>query len=53
MPLEASKELHKQFEFFYWNESKGEIRFVTSFDTTKEDIDKLVAAIKSTLGHCK
>ena len=53
MPLEASKKLHKQFEFFYWNESKGEIRFVTSFDTTKEDIDKLVAAIKSTLGHCK
>ena len=38
---------------FLLNESKGEIRFVTSFDTTKEDIDKLVAAIKSTLGHCK
>lgn len=49
MPSEAANKLAAQHAFFYWNEYIGEIRFVTSFDTTKEDIAVLVRDIKNAL----
>lgn len=49
MPHEAANKLAAKHAFFYWNENIGEIRFVTSFDTTKEDIAVLVRDIKEAL----
>lgn len=37
--------LEKHF-FYFWNEPAGEIRLVTSFDTTEEDITELLADVK-------
>ncbi len=36
-----------QHTFFYiWNESTGEIRLVTSWDTTQEDVDHFIACLR-------
>ncbi|MDO5036106.1 MAG: aminotransferase class V-fold PLP-dependent enzyme [Porphyromonas sp.] len=42
LPKEVSQELNKHFYFYYWNEDAGEIRLVTSHDTTEEDIAQLI-----------
>ena len=46
MPREVEDELLKDYFFYFWNEANNEIRFVTSFDSTEEDVDKLIARIK-------
>lgn len=45
MPLDISRELAQHFHFYYWDESIGEVRFVTSHDTTPEDIDLLLSKL--------
>lgn len=47
MPLEKSHKLHDKYYFYYWNEAMGEMRLVTSWDTTEEDIDGLIEYLKS------
>lgn len=43
MPIEKSRKLHDQYYFYYWNEPEGEMRLVTSWDTTEEDIRNLIS----------
>ena len=43
---ELIKELQKEFEFYVIDEETGLIRLVTSFDTTKDDIDKFINYLK-------
>jgi threonine aldolase len=38
IPTEALEVLQKHYFFYMWNEARGEARFVTSWDTTAEDI---------------
>lgn len=45
MPKTMSEKLLKRHFFYFWNEAAGEIRFVTSWDTTEEDIDNFVKDI--------
>ncbi|ELA08519.1 Low-specificity L-threonine aldolase [Moraxella macacae 0408225] len=40
------KQLHEQFEFYDTDVKAGEVRLMTSFDTTKAQVDVLVSAIK-------
>lgn len=47
MPREKSDRLQEQYHFYFWNENTGEMRLVTSFDTTEEDVDQLIACIQS------
>lgn len=49
MPRYAINKLLENYFFYFWNESINEIRFVTSFDTTEEDIDELLKAVKEAL----
>ena len=46
MPRRIEDELLKDYFFYFWNEANNEIRFVTSFDSTEEDVDALVCRIK-------
>lgn len=46
MPREKEDKLLEKYFFYFWDESRNEIRFVTSFDTTEEDIKNLIADIK-------
>jgi threonine aldolase len=42
--------IRAEYFFYDWDESKGEVRWMTSFDTTEEDILSMVALLKSHLG---
>lgn len=46
MPRPAIDKLMEDYFFYFWNEAINEIRFVTSFDTTEEDIDALLKAVR-------
>ncbi len=41
--------LRKSFRFYDWNEAAREVRWMCSFDTTEEDVDSFIAAIKREL----
>ena len=49
MPRPVIDELLKSYFFYFWDEAINEIRFVTSFDTTEEDIQELLQAVKKLL----
>jgi threonine aldolase len=38
MPPEVVKELQEEYFFYVWNENTSEVRWMTSWDTTEEDI---------------
>lgn len=41
--------LQKKYFFYVWNEETSEVRFMTSFDTTEDDIRDFVALLKRTI----
>ena len=41
--------LQKKYFFYVWNEETSEVRFMTSFDTTEQDIKDFVALVKQTV----
>jgi threonine aldolase len=49
MPAEAAKKLMEKYFFYYWNEEISEVRLVTSWDTTDEDIRQLELTLKEIL----
>jgi len=40
-PAEVARKLREDYYFYFWNEDNHEIRLVTSWDTTGEDIAKI------------
>ncbi|HKI88092.1 MAG TPA: low specificity L-threonine aldolase [Draconibacterium sp.] len=46
VPPEIIQPLQERFFFYMWNETKSEVRWMTSFDTTKEEIYEFVKLIK-------
>ena len=49
IPSDLCDKLMKKHYFYVWNEESGEVRWMCSFNTKKEDIDNFVADIKSLL----
>jgi threonine aldolase len=49
LPAAARAELHEQFHFYDWDASRGQARWMTSFDTTPDDIQRLVKATRTAL----
>jgi threonine aldolase len=49
LPQRYRTSLLKQYSLSIWNEETLEVRFMTSFDTTEEDINNLIAQIKVTV----
>jgi threonine aldolase len=41
--------LQQKYFFYVWNEDTSEVRFMTSFDTTEEDIHEFVRLVRNTL----
>ena len=41
--------LQKKYFFYVWNEQTSEVRFMTSFDTTEDDIRDFVSLVKRTV----
>jgi threonine aldolase len=51
IPAQYVPILQKEYFFYVWNESTSEVRLMTSFDTTKQDIEKFVALVRKTVQH--
>ncbi|MFH5879498.1 threonine aldolase family protein [Arthrobacter sp. NA-172] len=49
LPAGVADRLRASFKFYDWNEANREVRWMCSFDTTEDDIDSFVAAIKREL----
>jgi threonine aldolase len=49
IPKEIISRLQEKFFFYIWNEDRSEVRWMTSFDTTEEDIDEFIDQLKSLL----
>ncbi len=49
MPRPAIDRLAEHYFFYVWNEAADEIRLVTSWDTTDEDIDGLIGVLHAIL----
>lgn len=51
LPRVATPALQERFRFYVWdetpNESSNEVRWVTSWDTTEDDVDELVEALRA------
>lgn len=50
IPESVTHELKKEFFFYDWDENIGEVRWMTSFDTTEDDIDRFVDKLKEAIG---
>jgi threonine aldolase len=46
IPPDVAKNLSKQYFFYPWNEKTSEYRWMTSWDTTEEDIENFVDLLK-------
>lgn len=49
VPKSAIEKLLKQYFFYMWDEENSEVRWVTAFDTTIEDIQGFIYALKEAL----
>jgi len=45
LPPGVADRLRERFRFYDWDEATGEVRWLTSWDTTEADVDAFVAAI--------
>jgi len=48
LPREAIAPLVEEFDFYVWDERTGEVRWVTSWDTTPEDVESFADGIART-----
>ncbi|NYI07413.1 threonine aldolase family protein [Allostreptomyces psammosilenae] len=51
LPRDVTERLQKRFRFYTWDEATGEVRWMTSFDTTAEDVDAFAAALAEEMAH--
>jgi len=47
IPAAARDRLLEQFDFYEWDETTGEVRWMCSWDTTEEDIDNFAQAVRA------
>jgi len=43
----VTEQLQKQFRFYVWNQATGMVRLMCSWDTTVEDVDAMIEAIRA------
>jgi threonine aldolase len=49
LPAAATQALQEQFDFYTWDETAGEVRWMCSWDTTEEDVEAFTAALHDSL----
>ncbi len=49
LPGGTADRLRRRFRFYDWDAAKGEVRWVCSFDTTAEDVDAFLGALRAEL----
>jgi threonine aldolase len=51
IPKEIIPQLQDKYFFYTWNENRGEVRWMTSFDTTEEDIMNFSRLLRNLLNE--
>ncbi|MDW7672730.1 MAG: low specificity L-threonine aldolase [Bacillota bacterium] len=51
MPKEVIDTMQQQFHFYTWNEQTGEVRLMTSYQTTESEVDKFLEALQKQLDY--
>ena len=51
LPNDAADRIRERFRFYDWDRAAGEVRWMTSFDTTETDVDAFVDAITEELAR--
>ena len=51
LPVEVIPTLQQEFFFYPWNATRGEVRWMTSFDTQLEDVETFAALIETTMSE--
>ena len=46
----AAEELQRDWRFYTWDESTGEVRWMCSWDTTEDEVDAFAAAVREAVG---
>jgi threonine aldolase len=49
LPMEVTRSLQRDYPFYVWDESAGEVRWMCSWDTTEEDVDAFAEAVRAAL----
>jgi len=52
LPQDVVAPLQAVRPFYVWDEAASEVRWMTAFDTTEDDIRHFVAALKRILASC-
>ncbi|MGI5484106.1 threonine aldolase family protein [Streptomyces lavendofoliae] len=51
LPHQVSRRLQERFRFYFWDEAAGDVRWMCSFDTTEDDVDAFVLALKEEMAQ--
>ncbi|MDT0309928.1 low specificity L-threonine aldolase [Streptomyces sp. DSM 44917] len=51
LPLDAARRLAKRYRFYVWDEAQSVVRWMCAFDTTEEDVDGFLAALREELAR--
>jgi threonine aldolase len=51
LPHDVSERLQKRYRFYFWDEAAGDVRWMCAFDTTEDDVDAFVAALKEEMAR--
>jgi threonine aldolase len=43
----VAEHLQRRYPFYVWDEQSGEVRWMTSFDTTEADVDGFAAMLRT------
>jgi len=49
LPSAVTSDLQREWPFYVWDPATGEVRWMCSWDTTPEDVDAFVAALRTAL----
>ncbi|KOV82922.1 low specificity L-threonine aldolase [Nocardia sp. NRRL S-836] len=50
LPIEVADRIRERVRFYDWDRARGEVRWMTAWDTTESDVDRFVAVIREELG---
>ncbi|MFG2136540.1 threonine aldolase family protein [Streptomyces sp. NPDC048650] len=51
LPHDVSERLQKRYRFYFWDEQVGDVRWMCAFDTTEEDVDGFLAALREEIAR--
>ncbi|MFB9440655.1 threonine aldolase family protein [Streptomyces showdoensis] len=51
LPHEVSRRLQERFRFYFWDEAAGDVRWMCSFDTSEDDVDAFLQALKEEMAR--